>query len=56
MKLNEHQIRELEEASKPLIKWMNENCHPHAKVIVETTGAELVEGIARIKNLEFVKD
>lgn len=33
-----------EESSQPLIKWMSENSHPHHTVIVNSTGAELLEG------------
>lgn len=33
-----------EEAARPLIKWLCENWHPHVKVIVTPTGAELLSG------------
>ena len=36
--------KELEVASKPLIEFINKNFHPHAKVIVDCSGAELLEG------------
>ncbi|MGE4944095.1 hypothetical protein [Yersinia enterocolitica] len=39
--MNEKQIS-FEEASKPLIKWLAENVHPHHTVIVTSTGAELI--------------
>jgi hypothetical protein len=54
--LNSRQTKEMEEAAKPLIKWLNENCHPHVVVIVDPGSAELLEGIARIKCEEFIKD
>lgn len=56
MILNAEQIKTLEEAARPLIKWMNENCHPHCTVIVDSVGAELVEGIATVKTFEYLKD
>lgn len=56
MILNEQQRKELEAASVPLIKWINENCHPHVQVIVDPYSAELVEGVARIVNSTFIKD
>lgn len=56
MILTKEQVTEMEEAAKPLVKFLNEVCHPHAYVIVEPTGAELVEGCARVKIEEFLKD
>lgn len=56
MTLTEQQIEELKEAAKPLIKWLNENCRPHVTVLVEPTGAELVEGVAAVQVTEFLKD
>lgn len=43
-------------AANPLIKWLNENVHPHHTVIVTPVGAELVEGSIAHKTMEFVKD
>ena len=53
---NKEYQKSFEEASKPLIKWINENCHPHVYVIVEPTRAELVEGQMNFKTEEFLKD
>lgn len=41
MILNEEQIDEMQEMAKPLIKWLNDNAHPHTKIIVEWDGAEI---------------
>lgn len=46
----------LEEAAKPLIKWINENTNPHSVVLVDSTSAELLSGIAIVKCEEFLKD
>jgi len=56
MIITKEQSGEMLEAAKPLIKWMNDNCHPHTKVIVETDRAELVEGVASVLTQEFIKD
>lgn len=56
MILSKEQIDAMLEAAKPLVKFLNENCHPHVKVIVEPDGAEIVEGYARVKIEEFLKD
>ena len=51
--LNASQQDELEILSRPLIKWLNDNCHPHIKVIVDSSRAELVEGIFTFRKEEF---
>jgi len=56
MKLNEKQFKELLEVSKPLIKWLNENCHPHCSALVDCTRVELVESVAQNRTEEFIKD
>lgn len=56
MILTKEQLEELKEASKPLLKFLNENCNPHAKVIVECDRVEILGGSASIKCDEFVKD
>ena len=48
--------QEMLEAAKPLIKWMNENCHPHCKAIVDQIDVRLTEGIACVGTNEFLKD
>ncbi len=56
MTFTKEKIKEFEEAAKPLVKFLCENCHPHTTVIVEPTGAELVEGVASVRIEEFIKD
>ena len=56
MILDEKQLAELLEVSKPLIKWLNENCHPHCKAIVDGVVVELVEGVATQRTEEYLKD
>lgn len=55
MTLRPDQKNEMEEAAKPLIKWMNDNVNPHSKIIVETNGVELLDGVLRVINNEFIK-
>lgn len=50
------QIKDFEELSKPLIKWLNDNCNPHARIIVDVTGAELVYGECNFYTQEYIKD
>ena len=57
MTLNdETKQNEMLEAAKPLIKWLNDNCHPHSHVVVDHTSAILWEGVAVVKTEEFLRD
>lgn len=56
MILTKEQVAEFENASKPLIKWLNENCNPHTAVIVTATTAEVLSSSAMIKCEEFLRD
>ena len=53
MKIN---LAELLEVAKPLIKYLNDNCHPHCTVIVDCDSVELVEGVAKTFTDEFIKE
>ena len=45
------------EAALPLMKWLNENVHPHHTAIVTPTSAELMEGRCSTGEvLDYVKD
>ncbi len=56
MTLNPQQQTELLDAAKPLIKWLNDNCHPHCEATVDTSSVEIKEGVAILKTIEFIKD
>jgi hypothetical protein len=56
MTLTKEQQQEFEQAAIPLIKWLNNNCHPHTHIVVEDDGAELHEGVLRIVNADFIRD
>lgn len=53
MILNEQQRNELHEASKPLIRWMRDNCHPHCEAVVTQVEVEVKEGICREDYTKF---
>lgn len=46
----------LEEAAKPLIKWIAENCNPHSTVIVDGGSAVLYSAENSVITDEFIKD
>lgn len=57
MQDNEKALAELREAAAPLLKFLNDNFHPHVTVIVTPTSVELSEGIMAIPKIyDFVKD
>jgi len=56
MILTKEQIKEFEEASKPLIKWLNDNCNPHTTVIVDSIHSEVLSGVAVFRCEEFLRD
>lgn len=56
MKVTDQQREEFIAVAKPLIKWMNENCHPHTTTIVTCVNAELLEGVCAFHTEEFLRD
>lgn len=44
------------EAAKPLIEYLNNNYHPHCKIIVECNSVEVLEGLEQLITKEFIKD
>lgn len=56
MNKDKKRLESFEEIIKPVIKWLNDNCHPHTTIIVCPTSAELVEGVCGINTEEFLKD
>ena len=56
MLLTQTQKDEFEVLVKNVIKWLNDNTHPHTTVVIDATHAELSEGICAVTTTEFVKD
>ncbi|MCK4821699.1 hypothetical protein KA005_38390 [bacterium] len=56
MILSEEQRKEFEKTVRPLIKWLNNNCHPHVTVIVDCSHAELTEGVNSFRTEDYWKD
>jgi hypothetical protein len=56
MVLTEQQQKELESVSRPLIEWLNKNCHPHVTAIVEPGRVELLEGVCSIPIEDYIPD
>ena len=56
MILTKEQVKEFEEAAKPLIKFLSENFHPHVQAIVDSTTAEILESVSIVKETKFLRD
>ena len=53
----EMKLRDVENASRPLIKYLNDNYHPHVTAIVTTVSVEILEGVASVPKIyDFIKD
>ena len=50
------QHQDFQVAAEPLIKWLNENCHPHVMATVDCNRAELLEGVCSIVTDKYIKD
>lgn len=48
--MNKEKLEMLEEISKPVQKFLKENYHPHAEVVVTFDGILVKEVVARIPN------
>ena len=56
MILNDEQKKEFEVLTRQLIMFLNKNCHPHTKIIIDNTSAELCEGCLSLETQEYLKD
>ena len=55
-KFSEEQRKAFESAARPLLRYLNDNHHPHMTAIVTQTTAELVEGQMAFMTEEYIKD
>ena len=57
MTFTNEQLNEFGKVVRPLIKFLNDNCHPNVSVIVTPTDAKLLEDICSTgKIMDYVKD
>lgn len=56
MTLNEEKRQEFEALARPLIKFLNDNTHPHCSIHIDTTSAELVEGVSAFHTKDYILD
>lgn len=48
--------REFAQLARPLLNWLNDNKHPHSKIIIECDRAELVEGEVGIGAMGYFRE
>lgn len=56
MTITKDQRAAMLEAAKPLIAWLNANCHPHCTAQVDQTTIVLVEGVTTNETYEYLRD
>ena len=56
MTLDEVEREKFEAAAEPLMEYLAEYYHPHIKIIVDSSSAELVESVACHRTHKFIKD
>lgn len=54
--MNKEKRNEFIKVVEPVIKWMNENLHPHHTIVIDCTTAELLEGQMSHKTGKYLKD
>jgi hypothetical protein len=55
MILTHEQMIEFETVTKPVMEFLNNNCHPHVTVTINTTSSELSEGVCGFTTREYLK-
>ena len=52
----EERSHQLLSAARPLIKWLNENSHPHCAALVTPTSVKLTEDLAKEITYDYVQN
>ncbi len=56
MVVTEKQRQEFEKLARPMIEWLNNNCHPHCSVNITQDSAELLEGVCVVNTKDYILD
>ena len=54
--MTKEQMKEFEALARPVIKYLNDNHHPHTTVIITPDSAEIMEGLAAFPIKDYIKD
>ena len=52
----EKEISDFEQASRPLMKYLGENHHPHTSAYIRNDRAELLEGLESFGTDDYIQD
>lgn len=52
----EKQREELEKLARPLMKFLNDNFHPHVSITIDPSSAEIKEHLCRVVTDDYIKD
>ncbi len=52
----EQRHKAFEDVVKPIIKYMAENYHPHTTLVINSTTAQIVEGVISTRTKEYLVD
>ncbi len=56
MILSQQQRKEFQAEARPLIEWLNKNCHPHVIAIISPERATLTEQLYSIPIEDYIPD
>ena len=56
MNMDDPKRQEFEAVTRPVIEWLNANCHPHVAVVIEPTSAVLYEGEVAYTTHDYLRD
>ena len=56
MILTEEKRQEFNQLVRPLVKWLNDTCHPHVEITITPSSASLKEGVCYTPINDFIKD
>lgn len=54
--MTEEQQQEFERVTRPVIKWLNDNCNPHVAVIIDPVSAVLHEAEIAYTTEDYLHD
>lgn len=52
METQEQKHAEFQQIIKPVIDWLNDNFHPHTKIIIDCNSGEIVEGVMIVNEID----
>jgi hypothetical protein len=54
--MTEQQMMEFKAVTRPVIAWLNANCHPHSTAVIGNDKAELHEAVCGYSTNDYLRD